>query len=307
MLRLRLSLGFLIVAAVLGLCWGDHLVYEAIKVRGIALFPLLVALVVLASHEVLQLVAAGGMRPVPWVVYSGNLLVVTFCWLAPLCLRFDAKIPEDSHYLALLSSAVATNGTLIALTAGVIMAFTAEMYRFKRPGGVTANIAAAVLAIVYVGLLFSFMVKLLPEGGLVGLLSLLIVVKMGDTGAYTVGRLIGRYKMAPGLSPGKTIEGAFGAVVFACVGSWATFQWLLPATTPGGARLGPWWGWILFGLLVGVTGMVGDLAESLIKRDVELKDSSNWVPGFGGVLDILDSALLAAPVAYACWAFGLIP
>jgi len=308
-------LGFLIAATVAGLCWGDHLVYEAIKVRGVALFPLLVVLVVLASHEVLHLAAAGGMRPVPWVVYCGNLLVVTFCWLAPLCLRFDAKLPEDSHYLALLSSAVATNGTLIALTVGVIMAFTAEMYRFKRPGGVTANIAAAVLAIVYVGLLFSFMVKLLLGWGLVGLLSLLIVVKMGDTGAYTVGRLIGRYKMAPGLSPGKTIEGAFGAVVFACVGAWATFQWLLPAapqwllpaTAPGDARSGPWWGWILFGLLVGVTGMVGDLAESLIKRDVELKDSSNWVPGFGGVLDILDSALLAAPVAYACWAFGLIP
>lgn len=307
MLRLRLPLGLAFVAAVAALCWGDHLVYQAMGVRGIALFPLLVTLVVLASHEVLQLAAAGGMRPVPWVVYCGNLLVVTFCWLAPLCLTFDAKLPDDSHYLALLSSAVATNGTLIALTAGVILAFTAEMYRFKRPGGVTANVAAAVLAIVYVGLLFSFMVRLLLGWGLVGLLSLLIVVKMGDTGAYAVGRLIGRNKMAPELSPGKTIEGAFGAVVFACVGSWVTFHWLLPATAPGDARFGPWWGWILFGLVVGITGMVGDLAESLIKRDVELKDSSNWVPGFGGVLDILDSPLMAAPVAYACWAFGLVP
>ena len=237
MLRLRLTLGLTFVAAVLALCWGDHLVYQAVGVRGVALFPLMVALVALASREVLLLAAAAGMRPVPWVVYGGNLLVVTFCWLAPLSLRFDAKLPEDSHYLAILSSAVATNGTLIALTVGVILAFAAEMYRFKRPGGVTANIAAAVLAIVYVGLLFSFMVKLLLGWGLVGLLSLLIVVKMGDTGAYTVGRLIGRNKMAPELSPGKTVEGAFGAVAFACLGSWITFQWLLPATAPDGARL----------------------------------------------------------------------
>jgi len=314
MLRWRIPLGILIIAALLGLCWVDHLLYRLVAVRGIALFPLLAVLVVLASHEVLQLAAAGGMRPVPWVVYGGNLLVVTFCWLAPLCMRFDEKLPPDSYYLALISSALATNGTLIALTAGVVMAFTAEMYRFKRPGGVTANVAAAVLAIVYVGLLFSFMVKLLLGWALIGLLSLLIVVKMGDIGAYAVGRLIGRYKMAPELSPGKTIEGAIGAMVFACVGSWATFNWLptfqrlhwlFPEAAREGGQSGPWWGWIVFGLLVGVTGMVGDLAESLIKRDVELKDSSDWVPGFGGVLDILDSALLAAPVAYACWSFGL--
>jgi phosphatidate cytidylyltransferase len=69
---------------------------------------------------------------------------------------------------------------------------------------------------------------------------------------------------------------------------------------------GPWWGWIAFGLLVGGAGMVGDLAESLLKRDVGRKDSSTWMPGFGGVLDVLDSLLLSAPVAWACWAFGLV-
>ena len=68
----------------------------------------------------------------------------------------------------------------------------------------------------------------------------------------------------------------------------------------------PWWGWIAFGLLVGGAGMVGDLAESLLKRDVGRKDSSTWMPGFGGVLDVLDSLLLSAPVAWACWAFGLV-
>ena len=112
------------------------------------------------------------------------------------------------------------------------------------------------------------------------------------------------------LSPGKTVEGAVGALVFACLGSWATFRWpvrwLVPVTQGQSAGTSPWWGWILFGLLVGGTGLMGDLAESMLKRDVGRKDSSSWLPGFGGVLDILDSILLAAPVAWLCWALRVV-
>jgi phosphatidate cytidylyltransferase len=67
-----------------------------------------------------------------------------------------------------------------------------------------------------------------------------------------------------------------------------------------------WLGWLIYGILLGGAGMLGDLAESLLKRDVGRKDSSDWLPGFGGVLDIVDSLLLAAPVAWACWRFGLV-
>ena len=67
-----------------------------------------------------------------------------------------------------------------------------------------------------------------------------------------------------------------------------------------------WWGWLLFGLLVGAAGMIGDLAESLLKRDVGRKNSSDWLPGFGGVLDIVDSLLLSAAVAWFCWATGMV-
>jgi phosphatidate cytidylyltransferase len=136
---------------------------------------------------------------------------------------------------------------------------------------------------------------------------------MGDIGAYTVGRLIGRHKMAPLISPGKTIEGAFGALAFSCLGAWLAFQFVVPWTAEHSAVAmqwshpwSLWWGWIVFGLLVGAAGMLGDLAESLLKRDVGRKDSSTWLPGFGGVLDILDSLLLSAPVAWACWFFGLV-
>jgi phosphatidate cytidylyltransferase len=129
---------------------------------------------------------------------------------------------------------------------------------------------------------------------------------MSDVGAYTVGRLIGRHKMAPVLSPGKTWEGVAGGLGFSCLGAWVTFTWLVPAMT-GEAPTPAAWRWIVYGLLVGGTGIVGDLAESLIKRDVGRKDSSTWMPGFGGVLDLLDSILIAAPIAYLCWALGLVP
>jgi phosphatidate cytidylyltransferase len=203
----------------------------------------------------------------------------------------------------------------LVLAAGAILAFLGEMRRYEKPGGVTANLAGAVFAMVYVGLLFSFVVRLRLGWGIGALASLVIVVKMGDIGAYTIGRLFGRHKLAPVLSPAKTIEGALGAMVFATFGAWVVFSWLVPwlVQTSQPAYLpeslnasGPGRGWILFGPAVGLAGMLGDLAESLVKRDVGRKDSSRWMPGFGGVLDILDSILLAAPVAYVFWFCGIV-
>ena len=299
MLRWRILLGVAIVSVLVGLCWID----SCAPVPGIVLFPLLVGSVLLASREVLQLVEASGMRPQRWVVYCGNLLLISCSWGACLWREFTGSIatgPADAGWQA---SATASMWTLLALAAVVLLAFVAEMRRFERPGGATGNLAAAIFSMTYLGLMLSFIVQLRMAWGISGLASMVIVVKMSDIGAYTVGRLIGRNKMAPDLSPGKTIEGAAGAVVFACVGSWLTFTcintWISEPPTP-------WQGWLSFGLAVGVMGMAGDLAESLLKRDAMQKDSSDWMPGFGGILDIFDSLLLAAPVAFACWAFGLV-
>jgi phosphatidate cytidylyltransferase len=154
---------------------------------------------------------------------------------------------------------------------------------------------------VYVGVMLRFAVLLRLECGVGAIASWIITVKMGDVGAYTVGRLIGRHKLCPRLSPGKTIEGAVGAVVFTCAGAWASLAWLAPAVM---ARHP--WAWLPYGLVLGIAGMLGDLAESMLKRDVGLKDSSRWMPGFGGVLDILDSLLLSAPVAWLCWSLGML-
>ena len=99
--------------------------------------------------------------------------------------------------------------------------FIAEMCRYRKPSGDVANIAAGIFALLYVGIMLRFAVAAAVwSGGIGALASWIIVVKMGDTGAYAVGRLIGRHKMAPLISPGKTIEGAVGALVFSCLGSW---------------------------------------------------------------------------------------
>ncbi|MBR4834096.1 MAG: phosphatidate cytidylyltransferase [Thermoguttaceae bacterium] len=203
------------------------------------------------------------------------------------------------------TAAFASVHTLLAIAAGVLIAFVGEMLRFKLPGGHLINLTGAVFAIVYVGLLGSFLVMLRIAYGVPALVSMIAVAKLCDVGAYTVGRLIGRHKMAPSLSPGKTIEGAVGGIAFAILGAWLSVAVLFPLTTGEPSRT-TWGGVVIYGLAVGLAGMLGDLAESLIKRDVMRKDSGTNVPGFGGFLDIYDSLLLAAPVAFGLWAFHVV-
>jgi phosphatidate cytidylyltransferase len=290
MLRWRLLLGPFLIAAVAGLCWLD----QRAATPGTWLVPLALLLGVLASQETLWLFAARQLRPAAWVVYVGNVLIVAS--------NGGLVLWPDAPWGAL-------GWPLLALGLAILLAFIAEMHRYQAPGASTERLALAILSLAYVGVLLSFVcqLRLLGAGGRIGLAalaSLVIVVKTGDVGAYTVGRLIGRHKLAPILSPGKTIEGAIGAVVFAILGAWFAIDWLTPRIA--GVAAGPVGGWLLFGVLVGLAGLLGDLAESLLKRDLGRKDSSGWLPGFGGVLDLLDSILFAAPVAYACWAWPLV-
>jgi phosphatidate cytidylyltransferase len=192
----------------------------------------------------------------------------------------------------------------------VLVAFCGEMRRYTGPGRVMEQLATTMFALSYVGVLLSFVAQLrwLGNGtwGVPAIATLVIVVKMCDTGAYTFGRLFGRHKMAPVLSPGKTLEGAAGGMAMACLGSWIAFRFLVPAMVESPPVPTAPLAWLWYGLIVGLTGMFGDLAESLIKRDMGRKDSSDWMPGFGGVLDVLDSILFTAPVAYLCWIFGWV-
>jgi phosphatidate cytidylyltransferase len=122
---------------------------------------------------------------------------------------------------------------------------------------------------------------------------ILLVVKFADIGAYFGGRLLGRHKLIAWLSPGKTWEGLFcGLATSALVGLACSIIWHSQLSTL------TWGKALLFGAIIGAVGQAGDLLESLMKRDAQVKDSGNIIPGFGGLLDVIDSPLLAAPAAY---------
>lgn len=139
----------------------------------------------------------------------------------------------------------------------------------------------------------------------------LILTWTSDIGAYFVGRALGRRKLIPAVSPGKTIAGAVGALVLCMVVAWAYERWvLIPAATLALRPLAPALaasGALLFGAIISVAAQLGDLAESLIKRESGVKDSSQLLPGHGGVLDRLDSLFFVLPVAYLVFDWLLIP
>ena len=139
--------------------------------------------------------------------------------------------------------------------------------------------------------------------GLAALVSVVFIVKWSDVGAYFTGKSLGRNKLAPRISPGKTREGFVGglllAVAAAVVFHWFIIPWLLPAATRPAL-----WLLTVYGLALAIAGVCGDLSVSMLKRDADRKDSGNWLPGLGGVLDVSDSLLWAAPLAYVCWMSG---
>ena len=195
MLRWRLLLGTLIVAIVAGLCWLDATA-RAGRVaaaggggRGAD-----------GQREVLYLARAGG--------HAARGLARVLRQPAADARSFGVPWrPNCSGQGLLVARSWLSISPLAVLALGLLLIFVAEIARYEKPGGILANIGVAAFALLYVGLMLSFAVRLRMGWGIVGLASWIIAVKMGDIGAYTVGRLIGRHKMAPRLSPGKTIEG----------------------------------------------------------------------------------------------------
>jgi len=186
-------------------------------------------------------------------------------------------------------------GALFAFTATILATFLLEMATFEGPGHSVERISLTVWVVAYIGILPSFLVNLQlgrTDGlGPVSLALAIFVPKGCDIGAYFTGRLFGRHHMTRVLSPNKTWEGAVGGLLTAVLVAFGLDR--LGPVIPGGAA-----GTILFGLTVGLAGMFGDLAESLIKRDCKRKDASHIVPGFGGVLDVVDAIVFAAPLCY---------
>ncbi len=174
---------------------------------------------------------------------------------------------------------------IIVLIALFIIQFTR-----KENQNAAALIALTLFGVFYVGWFFTYLVKIrFLEDGHKLVAYLLLVTKSGDIGAYLIGSHFGKHALIPRISPNKSVEGAIGgflfSILFALISrsflSWMSFPVLLTG-----------------GILIGVFAQLGDLAESLLKRDYQVKDSSPFFPGLGGMLDVMDSILFTAPIFY---------
>jgi phosphatidate cytidylyltransferase len=284
MLRTRLWMGAVLIGLAAVLLLEDRWFDPWYPV----LFVTYLGAVCLATRELLRLLPVD-VRPSEWLTVGFTLFVGAANWWSA-----TGNLRLDTWHLI--------GGAVVAGTGG---AFLLEMARFRGPNQLTLKIALTAFTLVYLGVLPSFLAQLrwLPgDRSTVALALAVFVPKCNDIGAYftgkfLTGRVLGRTPMTPLLSPKKTWQGAAGgmlASVAVAVGVQATWP-----VIPGG-----WVGAVAFGLAVGLAGILGDLAESLLKRDLQTKDASQSVPGFGGVLDVVDSLLFAAPVVYVWFTIG---
>lgn len=238
--------------------------------QGTILGILIVALIIPAQLEFSKLAAAKNLRIfTPVSIIASILLVGTWYW--PQLVEISSRL-----YLFFLS-------------AFVLLGLLLYQYLCYGTESVLANCGANCFSIVYLGLLSGFVLAVRIDFGIWALLMFIFVVKSSDIGAYAIGTLFGRHKFSPKVSPSKTWEGMAAAVAAATIVAFvfaASFDIMT------------WWLAAIFGCCFAFIAQFGDLIESMIKRDAQLKDSANNVPGFGGVLDIVDSPLVTAPFAY---------
>ncbi len=298
MLGTRVLIGLSLIAVLLGVLYLDEWFAPW--------FPLWLLLSALAmgaaAMELAGLLAAAGCRPSMNSVLGGVLAIVAANWMPHVADSLNAQALPGFLVVEPLDPLAVLSWPLLTFVGVLMVIFVVQSIQFVKPGRTLVTIAGTVLVIAYVGLLGSFVLQMRwfegPYHGLVPLIMLFSTAKGADTGAYFVGRIAGRQKLWPSLSPNKTVEGALGGMLFAVL-----FALLVTGVAgdllhlPALSLLES----VGFGVLVGLAAQLGDLMESMIKRDSERKDASSAVPGFGGVLDILDSLLFAGPVGYAYW------
>lgn len=231
-------------------------------------------------------------------VFVGVIVVAVVVGLWELTSRLEERkdIKAPLVPLAIGGAAMVVAGYARgAEGAWIAMALTALAVLVWRmtepPDGYLKDVTAGVFAAFYVPFLATFVAMLLTaDDGPQRVLTFLLLTVVSDTGAYAVGWRFGKHKLAPRISPGKTREGLFGAVAFAMVAGALCMQFLIDD--------GSWWQGLLLGLAVAASATLGDLGESMIKRDLGIKDMGTLLPGHGGIMDRLDSLLPTAPVAW---------
>ncbi|HLW36633.1 MAG TPA: CDP-archaeol synthase [Chthoniobacterales bacterium] len=206
------------------------------------------------------------------------------------------------YYFSKVGPAQSYDFELSVLLFFLLTVFTRQMFAGLRHDEPLRTMAYTVFGLLYVLWLFNFITKILyltprsTNGIVTGqfyVLYLVAVTKFSDMGAYLTGSVIGRHLMSPHISAKKTWEGFFGALVFALMCSLALFK-LMPVHL----SLLTWTHATILGLFLGFAAIIGDLAESIIKRSTGVKDSGNLLPGIGGALDLVDSLLFTAPLLF---------
>ncbi len=285
MLQTRLWMGTLLAAlAIAGLVVDQSLPFHPV------LLVVMIAVCVITTLELHRLLIPP-KKPTLWLSLTAVCSVMAANWLGQIP---NTEVLAD-NWVCVLN----------AFTAVVLVAFLVEMIHFREPGESVSRVALVIFMAAYLALLPSFLVQLRwlhPEDAWLGTMAIIATIavpKGGDVGAYLVGRYFGRHRMTPSLSPKKTWEGATGGMTAAVVVAVIT------------DRVGPvpvlrnnWLLEVGFGITLGLAGIAGDLAESLIKRDLHRKDASQNVPGFGGLLDVVDAIFFAAPIGYL-WFWAL--
>ncbi|MEY2525575.1 MAG: phosphatidate cytidylyltransferase [Verrucomicrobiota bacterium] len=206
------------------------------------------------------------------------------------------------YYFSKMGPARSYDFEIAVLLFFLLTIFTRQMFARLRDDEPLQAMAYTLFGLLYVLWLFNFMTKIvyLPARGNTGLVTgqfyclyLIVVTKFSDMGAYLVGSAIGRHQMIPHISPKKTWEGFGGALGLSLLASLALFGLM-----PGHLSMLNWTHAIVLGLVLGFAAVIGDLAESIIKRSTGVKDSGNFLPGIGGALDLIDSLLFTAPLLF---------
>ena len=200
-------------------------------------------------------------------------------------------IPIGSYLAGQETTSLEFSTTSVLLASLALTVLASLIWRMpKGVHGYVKDAAASLLIVGYVPLLGSFAALMLAEEhGAARLVTFMLVVTMSDTGGFVGGVLFGKHPMAPMISPKKSWEGFAGSMLFGVAAGTLMAMFVLEV---------PFWVGIIVGASLVVVGTAGDLIESLIKRDIGIKDMSSFLPGHGGVMDRLDSLLLAAPVAW---------
>ncbi len=284
MLKNRLLFGTIMIVAFTGTMLADGwmdgsltpLEDDDVFPQATLLCIIIAVVMAFAQLEMTQLASRIKISTIPIVSVPAVVLFATSCYWC--------QWPGISAKFLLPASAV-------------VLLFAIMFCQYLRFGteNVIANCGAACFSVIYVGFLSGFLIAIRLRFGLWALAMLIFVVKSADIGAYAVGTLLGKHKFSPAISPAKTWEGMIGGLVFAVLVAvfFALFFDIMRFSSA-----------VIFGVCFAFAGQLGDLAESMIKRDAEQKDAADNVPGFGGILDVIDSLIPAAPAAFLFMLWG---